>query len=132
MPWMHVGDARLYRSLHQDRLLIDCGDEDRQYSLSIPAARDLIRFGHQVCLSQRYPSWGDPCAREEPSAVQIRRSHSGLALTFTVDGRLYAINRGRLEEVLDGLTLAARVVERIDDAGQLSDDSGRQATLGAF
>jgi len=132
MPWKHVGDARLHRSMRCDRLLIDCGDEDRQYSLSIPAARDLIRFGHQVCLSQRYPSSRDPCAREEPSTVQMRRSRSGLALTFTVDGRLYAINRGRLEEVLDGLTIAAKVVERIDDAGQLSDASGRQATLEAF
>lgn len=132
MAWKHVGDARLHRSMRCDRLLIDCGDEDRQYSLSISSARDLIRHGHQVCLYQRYPSSRDPCAREEPSTVQMRRSHSGLALTFVVDGQLYAINRGRLEEVLDGLTLAVKVVERIDDAGQLSDASGWQATLGAF
>lgn len=133
MPWKHVGDARLHRSLHQDRLLIDCGDEDRQYSLSIHAARDLVEHGHQTSLYQRYPSSSNPCAREGGSGgVQIRRSRSGLALTFAVDGRLYAINRSRLTEVLNDVTIAARVVERITDAGQLSDSAGRQATLGAF
>jgi len=133
MPWKHVGDARVDCSgPNRDHLLIDLGDEDHQYSLSIHAARQLVVRGHQAALYQRYPSQSDPCAREELSAVQIRRSRSGVALTFVVDGRLYAINRKRLEEVLDGITLAVRVVERIEDAAQLSDASSRQATLEVY
>jgi len=127
MPWQHVGDARLLPILHSDTLSIDAGGEDR-YVVSAPNVRATLDHRVGSRLYRRY-SAEDGAHVDIETAVILRRSQSGLAATFSVEGRLYAINASRLREVLDGITPAAKVVERIVDAGQLSDSTGRQATL---
>jgi hypothetical protein len=131
MPWKHVGDARLLPTLRSDTLSIDVGGEDHQYVIAVPNVRATLDHRVGSRLYRRY-SAGDGTHVDIETAVILRRSRSGLAVTFAADGHLYAINASRLREVLDGLTPAVRVVERIDDAGQLSDATSRQATLGVF
>jgi hypothetical protein len=131
MAWKHVGDARLLPILRSDTLSIDTGGEDHQYVITVPNVRATLDHRVGSRLYRRY-SAEDGTHVDIETAVILRRSQSGLAATFSVEGRLYAINASRLREVLDGLTPAVKVVERIDDAGQLSDSAGRQATLGAF
>lgn len=129
MPWKHVGDARLAPSLSQDVLLIDVGGEDL-YTVPVAGARSAIRGG-RATLSRRYTA-EDGSYRDVEQGASLRRSRTGLAVTTVIGGRLYALNRRRLEEVLDGITPAVKVVEKIEDASQLDGPASRQATLGAY
>jgi len=130
MPWKRVGEARLAPSLSQDVLLISVGEDDL-YSVSVSAARSALR-GARATLCRRYTTTHGSYLDIRVAASMWCARGGGPGVYVAIDGRLYGINRDLFEQVLDGASPGAAVVEKIEAAGQLDDATSRQTELGGW
>jgi len=129
MPFHACGSARLDISSDSLRIDLDAGDT---YVVPLNRLAGVMRGGvREAPLSRRYEGKpGEYTDVEGPH--RLSRSRPGAAVVFVVDGAIYSIAMRPLQGVVHGEIPSAIVSQVITDAGQLSDASGRQATLEAF
>ena len=73
-----------------------------------------------------------PVVRPRCPPVWLTRTRPGRALTFSIDGRQYVVPIRALVRVIHGEQAEAEISTPVEDAAQLDDATGRQATLGVW